>query len=124
MPPLKAYWYEGFKKNATGIASDEPQNRQGADRNFPPLLAELQKQYPDEELDRPDSGTLYVGEKGILYTGTYGGKMHILPHGENAADDAAAPHPAAPQEHHGRLPQRRAGRARRRPPPASTTAPS
>ena len=42
-------------------------------------MLELQKQYPGEEMDRPDSGTLYVGEKGILYTSTYGGRMHILP---------------------------------------------
>jgi hypothetical protein len=40
-------------------------------------MAELQKQYPDEEFD--SSGTLYVGEKGVLYSGTYGGKMHLLP---------------------------------------------
>jgi hypothetical protein len=79
MPPLKAYWYEGFNKDATGEASGKLKAAKGKDRNFPPLLAELQKQYPDEEMDRPDSGTIYVGEKGILYTGTYGGKFHILP---------------------------------------------
>jgi hypothetical protein len=49
----------------------------GAARNLPPLLLDLQKQYPDEEFD--SSGSLYVGEKGILYTATYGGRMHILP---------------------------------------------
>jgi hypothetical protein len=79
MPPLKVYWYEGFKLDATGKASKSPTLAQGADRNFPPLLAELQKQYPDEEMERPDSGTIYVGEKGVLYTATYGNKMHILP---------------------------------------------
>jgi predicted dehydrogenase len=79
MPPMKAYWYEGFKKDAKGNPADDSKAAKGEGRNFPPLLLELQKQYPDEEMDRPDSGTLYVGEKGILYTGTYGGKMHILP---------------------------------------------
>jgi predicted dehydrogenase len=79
MPPLKAYWYEGLKKDATGSASGNLKAAKGADRNFPPLLLELQKQYPDEEMDRPDSGSLYVGEKGILYTSTYGQKFHILP---------------------------------------------
>ena len=80
MPPLKAYWYEGLQEGRH--RQRQPASlkaAKGEDRNFPPLLAELQKQYPDEEMDRPDSGTLYVGEKGILYTGTYGGKMHILP---------------------------------------------
>jgi predicted dehydrogenase len=79
LPPLKVYWYEGFKKDATGRSSKSLKAAQGEDRNLPLLLRELQKRYPDEEMDRPDSGTLYVGEKGVLYTGTYGGKMHILP---------------------------------------------
>jgi len=30
-------------------------------------------------MDEPDSGTLYVGEKGTIYTATYGGKMHVVP---------------------------------------------
>lgn len=79
MPPLKVYWYEGFKQGATGKASKSLTAARGEDRNLPSLLGELQKQYPDEEMDRPDSGTIYVGEKGYLYTATYGGKMHILP---------------------------------------------
>ena len=79
MPPLKAYWYEGLKKGAPEGATGKNRAAKGDARNLPPLLFELQKQYPDEEMDRPDSGTIYVGEKGVLYTGTYGGKMHILP---------------------------------------------
>jgi hypothetical protein len=79
LPPLKVYWYEGFKKDAKASAGADPGAARGEGRNFPPLLLELQKQYPDEEMDRPDSGTLYVGEKGILYTETSGRKMHIVP---------------------------------------------
>jgi predicted dehydrogenase len=79
MPALKAYWYEGLRKGAKGGAVGGLHAAKGDDRNFPPLLRELLKQYPDEELDKLDSGSLYVGEKGILYTGTYGQKFHILP---------------------------------------------
>ena len=79
MPAFKAYWYEGLKKGAKSGAAGNLHAARGDDRNFPPLLHELLKQYPDEEIDKPDSGTLYVGEKGVLYTGTYGGKFHILP---------------------------------------------
>jgi predicted dehydrogenase len=79
MPPLKAYWYEGFKENAPGNPASDKSPAKGSNRNFPPLLTQLQEQYPDEEMNRPDSGTLYVGEKGILYTGTYGGRFHLLP---------------------------------------------
>jgi hypothetical protein len=79
MPPLKVYWYEGL--NETAPAKDIGSNdaARGKARNLPPLLAQLQKQYPDEDLDNNDSGTLYVGDKGIIYTETYGKRMHIVP---------------------------------------------
>lgn len=79
LPALKVFWYEGLKQDATGQSSGNLRTAKGEDRNFPPLLHELLKQYPDEELDAGDSGTLYVGEKGVIFTGTYGDKMHILP---------------------------------------------
>lgn len=79
MPPVKVYWYEGL--NATTTAEPEGNLRVAKDdaRNLPPLLLELRDKYPDEDLDARDSGTLYVGEKGVIYTGTYGDKMHIVP---------------------------------------------
>ncbi len=80
MPPLKVYWYEGINKNADESAvTGNLRAARGEARNFPPLLLELRKQYPDDELDRGDSGSLYVGEKGVIYTGTYGGKIHVVP---------------------------------------------
>ncbi len=79
MPALKAYWYEGMNANATGDPEGRLHAAKGNDRNFPSLLLDLMKQYPDEELDSSDSGSIYVGEKGIIFTGTYGDKMHILP---------------------------------------------
>jgi hypothetical protein len=77
MPPLKVYWYEGLKPGATDSPSGGTHSVKGKGQNLPPLLRELQKQYPDEEFG--SNGTLYVGEKGILYTGTYGDRFHVLP---------------------------------------------
>jgi predicted dehydrogenase len=78
MPPLTAYWYEGLKLNAQTAAKGSLQSAQGKDQNLPPLFDELLRKYPDEgDFDR-GGGTFYVGEKGILYTGTYG-SMHVLP---------------------------------------------
>jgi predicted dehydrogenase len=79
MAPMKAYWYEGLNPNAPGDKFGGNHAAIGAERNLPPLIAELQAKYPDEELDRGDSGSLYVGEKGIIFTKTYGADMHILP---------------------------------------------
>jgi predicted dehydrogenase len=88
MPALKAYWYDGR------IGGDDPGDDNKATkgvkgkRNLPPLLVELQKKYPSQKF--VDSGTLYVGEKGILYTSTYGQEMHTLPR-EQMKDIPAPP---------------------------------
>jgi len=79
MPALKTYWYEGLNPNTRGEADGALRSAKGADRYFPARLLELMKQYPDEELDSGDSGTIYVGEKGVIFTGTYGDRMHIVP---------------------------------------------
>ena len=79
-PPLKVYWYEGLNATTTGKPKGSLRAAQGDDRNFPELLLELRKKYPDEGLGEGDSGTLYVGEKGTIFTGTYGDKMHIVPY--------------------------------------------
>lgn len=79
MPPVKVYWYEGLNATTTAQATGNLRAAVGDARNLPPLLLELREKYPDEELDRGDSGTLYVGEKGVIFTGTYGDKMHVVP---------------------------------------------
>ena len=79
MPPLKVYWYEGLNATTTDSPTGNNRTVAGKARNLPPLLAELQKQYPDEELDTGEGGTLYVGDKGIIHTQTYGERMHIIP---------------------------------------------
>jgi len=90
MPAFKAFWYEGLNEKTTGKAQGNLRAARGDDRNLPPLLLELRKQYPDEELDRGDSGTLYVGEKGVIFTGTYGDRMHIVPYEKMKATPAPA----------------------------------
>jgi len=80
MPALKSYWYEGLNPKTKGEADGLLRAAKGDNRYFPPELIELMKQYPDEELDSGDSGTVYVGEKGVIFTGTYGDRMHIVPY--------------------------------------------
>jgi len=77
MPPVKAYWYEGLNQGTDAKADGVLRTAKGASRNRPPLLVELEKKYPDEVFD--SSGTLYVGDKGVIYTATYGDRMTILP---------------------------------------------
>jgi predicted dehydrogenase len=79
MPALKVFWYEGLNPKTKEKAGGTLHTVKGEARNLPPLLLELREKYPDDNLDGGDSGTLYVGEKGIIYSGTYGDKMHIVP---------------------------------------------
>ena len=81
MPALKAYWYDGRRGatdpgDHTGRAGGGKPTKDSP-ANVPPLLLELKKKYPEEKFD--SSGSLYVGEKGILYTACYGGDLHVLP---------------------------------------------
>ncbi len=74
MPAVKVYWYDGRVPQAATGEADKTKGRGVA--NVPPLLLELKKKYPEQKFD--SNGTLYVGEKGILYTGTYGGSPRIV----------------------------------------------
>lgn len=94
MPAVKVYWYDG--RIGVGDTGDDNKGAPKGPRgkpNLPPLLRELKQKYPDEKFD--DSGTLYVGEKGILYTGTYGNKMRIVP--EKAMLETPAPPKTLPR---------------------------
>ncbi len=56
MPPLTLYWYDG------GL--------------LPPRPAGIG---PEVKLGDGSNGSLFIGEKGLLTTGTYGGKTRLLP---------------------------------------------
>jgi len=90
MGPLKVYWYEGLNATTTASPSGQLHAVSGDARNLPLLLLELRKKYPEEKLDNGDSGTLYVGEKGVIYTDTYGGNMHIVAPGKMETPKPAA----------------------------------
>ena len=87
MPPVKVYWYDGYQDGdqpsghpaASSVSKSKKKKSRGSNRvhYLPPLLAELQAKHPEEKFE--SNGTLYVGEKGILYTGCYGGNMHLVP---------------------------------------------
>ena len=70
---MKAYWYDGRQSREK---AEKGSKNKGGERYLPTLLAKLKQEHPDEKFD--SNGTLYVGEKGILYTGTYGGGTRIV----------------------------------------------
>ena len=106
MPPLKVYWYDGYQQEsekphgqqAEKSAPKTKKKSKGGQRvhYLPPLFAELQAKYPDEKFE--SNGSLYVGEKGILYTGCYGGNMHLLPKAK--MDEITQPPKTLPRPKH------------------------
>lgn len=86
MPPVKIYWYDGQRKNFPIPPPRDPNEpKYGIAReacNRPPLAEELEKRY---QLDLGSHGTLYVGDKGIMYTQTYGGGVQIIPKAQHLA---------------------------------------
>ncbi len=77
MPPVKVWWYDGARKGSKdGGAGGTTDSVAENVINKPPLLVELEKKY---NRTFESNGTLYVGDKGIMYTGTYGGGTRILP---------------------------------------------
>lgn len=76
-PAVKVYWYEGLKRGVDAQASGNLRTAKGESRNLPPLFDELLKKYPEEEFG--SNGTFYVGDKGFIYTGCYGERMHVVP---------------------------------------------
>ncbi len=83
MPPVKVYWYDGKRQGSenAGKGEDEDSVSQQA-ANLPPLLVDLKKQY-NRKFD--GSGTLYVGDKGVMFTGTYGDGTRIIPEEKHKA---------------------------------------
>jgi predicted dehydrogenase len=73
-PPVKLYWYDGI---VPGTQTDDTVKGLAAGkRNVPPIRAELEKKF-DRKFG--GDGSIYVGDKGMMYTGCYGENVRIIP---------------------------------------------
>lgn len=76
LPPVKLWWYDGKRKGAFTKVEGTDDSVAPEIANIPPLLAELRKEFK-EPMD--SNGTIYVGDKGMMFTSTYGGGVRIIP---------------------------------------------
>ena len=83
MPALKVHWYDGAKLNPGKEAGEI--KGQIHFPNYPPMLAEFEKQYDCEFREGFDGGTFYIGSKGVMHTGCYGQRPRILPESAHRA---------------------------------------
>jgi predicted dehydrogenase len=65
------------------------------DNKWPDFIKELEK----EHQEKFDGGTLYVGEKGYMFTGTYGDKPRIIPKSKH--EEFPVPANTIPRSKHG-----------------------
>ncbi|MGO8692004.1 MAG: Gfo/Idh/MocA family protein [Thermoguttaceae bacterium] len=77
LPPVKAYWYDGVTKNTDPTLKDETGAMLAWVLNRPELAGKMEREY--KEKFPAEGGTLFVGEKGILFCGTYGEDARLLP---------------------------------------------
>lgn len=91
-PKFQAYWYDGGK-----LAPDLAKDRKGSIQapNYPPMLAEFEKKYEWDFHEGWDGGTLYIGTKGVMHTGSYGQRPRLLP--ESAHRAFPVPEPRIPR---------------------------
>jgi predicted dehydrogenase len=93
MPAVKLYWYDGKKLNVTNAGGgDVVGSVDKKSQNIPPIAEEWAK-----KTGRNFAGdhSLYFGDKGVMYTGCYGGGVAILP--EEAHKAYKAPTPTLPR---------------------------
>ncbi len=77
LPTVKFYWYDGYRRIANG----------GWSLIRPALADEIEKKYGEKCIG---GGTLFVGDKGIMYCNIFGGNPHIV----NPEQHKATPKPA------------------------------
>jgi predicted dehydrogenase len=76
-PPVKVYWYDGYRAAKTANPKKElGEAAMVASQNRPPIVLELEQKYGRA---LGDGGTIYVGQKGIMYSGNYCESPRILP---------------------------------------------
>ncbi len=93
MPAVKVYWYDGMKPGVKEIGQGDYQGSVSKTaRNRPALAEEWEK-----KLGRNfgGDGSMYVGDKGIMVAGCYGGGPRIVP--EEAHKAFPKPEPTLPR---------------------------
>ena len=77
LPPVKASWYDGVKRNTDPSVKDQTGAMLPFVLNRPELAGQMEREY--KEVFPAEGGTIFVGEKGLLFCGTYGEAGRLLP---------------------------------------------
>ncbi|MCR4412378.1 MAG: Gfo/Idh/MocA family oxidoreductase [Thermoguttaceae bacterium] len=76
LPPVKVFWYDGYRAAKTANPKKELGDAMEKSQNRPPIVLELEKKYNRQF---GDGGTIYVGDQGIMFSGNYCDSPRIIP---------------------------------------------
>jgi predicted dehydrogenase len=76
LPPVKVFWYDGYRAAKTANPKKELGDAMEKSQNRPPIVLELEKKYHRQF---GDGGTIYVGDQGIMFSGNYCDSPRIVP---------------------------------------------
>ena len=79
LPPVKVHWYDGYRGP---VDADTPDEEKAKLQNRPPVVAELEKKFGR---DLKNGGMVFIGDKGIMVAGNYGGGPRIVPEAQHQA---------------------------------------
>ena len=74
-PPVKVHWYDGYFDKPDPSRTDDEGNPLRV-QNRPPIVAELEKKYGR---DLKAGGAVFIGDRGIIACGDYGGSPRMMP---------------------------------------------
>lgn len=69
--PLKVFWYDGSVPN--------PKNPYRSIPHYPPLYHEIRKKYGEAGKALGNAGSIFVGDKGMIYCSSHGGSPQLFP---------------------------------------------
>ena len=71
MPPVKVFWYDGSLPN--------PKNPHRSIPHYPPLYHEIRKKYGEAGKALGNAGSIFVGDKGMIFCTSHGGAPQLFP---------------------------------------------
>ncbi len=76
LPPVKVYWYDGYRAAKTANPKKELGDDMEKSQNRPAIVPELEKKHNRQF---GDGGTIYIGDKGIMYSDNWCRSARIIP---------------------------------------------
>ena len=76
LPLVKVHWYDGYRAAKTANPKKELGDEMEKSQHRPPVVLELEKKYNRQF---GDGGTIYVGDRGIMFSGNWCNSARIVP---------------------------------------------